>query len=108
MSTSVSIMADEVVVSLGAATALQAKLKYERALERKNPPRSFESFVEYVVERGLAEIERAWKTQEKSQERNELVKTVVAQVRYLKAKQAHEPNALTDAEKAFLETFLKA
>jgi hypothetical protein len=82
-------------------------LKYERALERKNPPRSFEAFVEYVVERGLAEIERAWSTQEKSRDRNELIKTLASKVKYLRAKQAHEPQALTQEEASFLETFGK-
>jgi hypothetical protein len=100
-------MTDESVVVLGDVTTTQLRLKYERALERKSPPRSFEAFVEYVVERGLAEIERAWSTQEKSRDRNELIKTLASKVKYLKAKQAHEPQALTPEEASFLETFGK-
>jgi hypothetical protein len=104
---SISVRTADAVVELGSATEAQLQLKYERALERKNPPRSFEAFVEYVVERGLAEIERAWSTQEKSRDRNELVKAITSKVKYLTAKRAHEPEALTPEERSFLETFGK-
>jgi len=100
---STSIMTDESVVVLGDATTAQLRLKYERALTREKPPRSYEYFVEYVVGRGLAEIERQWKTQLKQQGNNEIVKKTAARVKYLRMKKLHE--ALTAEEESFLAEY---
>jgi hypothetical protein len=102
---STSIMTDESVVVLGAATTAQLRLKYERALTREKPPHSYEAFVDYIVERGLAEIERQWKTQLKQQSNNEIVKKTAARVQYLRMKKLHE--ALTAEEESFLADYDK-
>jgi hypothetical protein len=102
---STSVLTDDAVVALGDATTAQLRLKYERALTHENPPRSYEAFVDYVVERGLAEIERQWKTQLKQRDNNEIVKKTAARVKYLRMKKLHE--ALTAEEESFLADYDK-
>ena len=95
---------EDTVVVLGAATEASLQHTFERASERKNPPKNYDAFVEYVIDRGIAEIERTWKAQAKASERNDLVKKYLDTVKFLKAKQAHGEE-LTTEQLAVLSIF---
>lgn len=101
-----NIMTDDAVVTLGAATEAQLQHLYERASNRKNPPSSMESFIGYVVDRGIAEIERTWKSEDTRKENEALAKTAAAKLKYLNLKLQHG-DTLTEAEEAFMAIFKK-
>lgn len=103
-----NVMTDDSVVTLGAATEASLKHLYERATAlvkgKVKYSDSFESFTEHVIDRGIAEIERTWKSAEKTEERNKLAKVASEKLKYLRLKQSHG-DSLTDAEEAFLAMF---
>jgi hypothetical protein len=99
-----NVMTEDNVATLGAATEASLQHTYERALKRKNAPASMEGFIEHVIDRGIAEIERTWKSAEKTEERNKLAKVAVERLRYLRLK-LKNGDTLTEAEENFMAMF---
>jgi hypothetical protein len=91
-------------IMLEPLTADSVRLMFERNLNRSKPITKFEKFVDYVIERGMAEIERQWRTAEKSATRNDAVKKLFDRVRYLNLKKA-QGEKLTEEETNFLNMF---
>ena len=98
------VMTEDTIATLGAATEASLQHTYERASKKKNSPVNMESFIEHVIDRGIAEIERTWKSAEKTEERNKTAKVATAQYNYLRLKQQHG-DGLSEAEQKFLDLF---
>jgi len=91
-------------IMLDPLTADSVRLMFERNLNRSKPITKFERFIDYVIERGMAEIERQWKSGEDNALKNESVRKLRDRVKYLRLKKT-QGEKLTVEEENFLTEF---
>jgi hypothetical protein len=96
-----SIMTDDKVITLGAATEAILGHLYENAQER-GEDKGFDDFVDYVLMRGKAEIERQWKSADKANESKAQAKVASETYTYLKLKVKHG-ETLSESEQKFFD-----
>ena len=97
----VQIMTEDNVVTLGAASEAILMHLYENA-QARGAKESFEDFIDYVLMRGKAEIERQWKSSDKANESKAQAKVAAETYNYLKLKVKHG-ESLSDPEQKFFD-----
>jgi hypothetical protein len=95
------ILTEDNVITLGAASEAILGHLYEAA-QARGEKANFEDFVDYVLMRGKAEIERQWKSADKANESKAQAKVAAETYNYLKLKVKHG-ETLSEPEQKFFD-----
>jgi hypothetical protein len=95
------ILTEDNVITLGAATEAILGHLYEKAQSRGDK-RNYEDFIDHVLMRGKAEIERQWTSADKANESKAQAKVAAETYNYLKLKVKHG-DTLSEPEQKFFD-----